>query len=318
MHQPFLSVVIPVHNEEAGLELLFLRLMPVLHGMNRSFEVICVNDGSTDRSQEILEALHQKYPDHLRVLSFTRNCGQHPAIIAGFTAMRGEVAVTMDADLQNPPEDIPKLIALIDRGHDVVGGYRCNRNDPAYRRAVSKLSNLVRQYTTDVHMRDHGCMLRAYLRETVQEILQASDASPFITAMSQYLAINPAEIQVGHEERAAGTSSYNLYGLIRYNFDLITAFSLIPLQILTIVGFFLSACSAVLVFYMTLRRLFIGSDADGVFTLFAILFLLGSVSMAGLGLMGEYVGRIYKEVCRRPRYLAREFTPQKDLLRGVK
>ena len=164
MHQPFLSVVIPVHNEEAGLELLFLRLMPVLHGMNRSFEVICVNDGSTDRSQEILEALHQKYPDHLRVLSFTRNCGQHPAIIAGFTAMRGEVAVTMDADLQNPPEDIPKLIALIDRGHDVVGGYRCNRNDPAYRRAVSKLSNLVRQYTTDVHMRDHGCMLRAYLR----------------------------------------------------------------------------------------------------------------------------------------------------------
>ena len=136
--------------------------------------------------------------------------------------------------------------------------------------------------------------------------------------MSQYLAVNPAEIQVGHEERAAGKSSYDLYGLIRYNFDLITAFSLVPLQILTIVGFFLSACSAVLVFYMTLRHLFVGPEMDGVFTLFAILFLLGSVSMAGLGLIGEYVGRIYKEVCRRPGYPAREFTPQKEALRGVK
>ena len=310
MQQPFLSVVIPIYNEEAVLEFLFLRLMPVLQGMNRSFEVICVNDGSTDRSQEILEAVHQKYPEHVRVLSFNRNCGQHPAIIAGFATMRGKVAVTLDADLQNPPEEIPKLIALIDKGHDVVGGYRCNRNDPAYRRVISKLSNLVRQYTTDIHMRDHGCMLRAYLRETVQQILVASDASPFITAMSQVLAVNPAEIEVGHEERGAGKSHYNLYRLIRYNFDLIIAFSLVPLQVFTIVGSLLSAGSAVLVLYMAFRRLFIGPEADGVFTLFAILFLLVSISMVGLGLIGEYVGRIYKDVSRRPHYLAREFRPK--------
>ena len=311
MQQPFLSVVIPVYNEQTGLEILFSRLMPVLQGMKRPFEVICVNDGSKDHSQEILESLHQKYPEHLRVLSFTRNCGQHPAIMAGFEAMRGEVAVTMDADLQNPPEDIPKLIELIDKGHDVVGGYRYNRSDPAYRRVMSKLSNVVREYMTDIHMRDHGCMLRAYLKRIVQQIIEASDASPFINAMSQYLAENPAEIRVGHEARAAGKSNYNLYKLIRYNFDLIAGFSLVPLQIFTIVGILLSACSGVLVFYMALRRIFIGPEVNSLFfTLFAILFLLVSVSIIGLGLIGEYVGRIYKEVCRRPRYIAKEFRPK--------
>lgn len=310
MKKPFLSVVIPVYNEEAGLEILFSRLMPVLQGMERPFEVICINDGSRDRSQEILESLHARYPDNLRVLSFMRNCGQHPAIMAGFDAMRGEVAVTMDADLQNPPEDIPRLIELIDAGHDVVGGYRCNRNDPAYRRAISKLSNIVREHTTDIHMRDHGCMLRAYRKEIIGQIVEAGDASPFITALSQYLAVNPAEIQVGHEERAAGESNYNLYKLIRYNFDLITGFSLVPLQVFTLVGMALSAFSGLLVFYMLLRRLIIGPEADGLFTLFAILFFLISVSMSGLGLIGEYVGRIYKEVRRRPRYIAKEYKPK--------
>ncbi len=305
--RPFLSVIIPVYNEEAGLEILFSRLMPVLTEMGRPFEVICVNDGSRDNSQKILESLHDRYPDQVRALCFMRNCGQHPAIMAGFEAMRGDVAITMDADLQNPPEDIPKLIALIDAGHDVVGGYRCNRNDPAYRRAISKLSNIVREHMTDIHMRDHGCMLRAYRKEIVDQIITTGDASPFITALSQYLAMNPAEIQVGHEERAAGVSNYNLYKLIRYNFDLITGFSLVPLQLFTIFGMVLSACSGMLVLYMAMRRILVGPEVDGLFTLFAILFLLISVCMTGLGLIGEYVGRIYKEVRRRPRYIAKEY-----------
>lgn len=311
MSNPFLSVVIPVYNEEKGLEILFGRLMPVLENMNRSYEVICVNDGSKDKTLEILQSFQAKYPKNLRILSFLRNCGQHPAIMAGFDTMRGEVAVTMDADLQNPPEDIPRLIELIDAGHDVVGGYRCNRNDPAYRRAVSKLSNVVREYTTNIHMRDHGCMLRAYRKEIIQQIIDSGDASPFVTALSQYFAMNPAEIQVGHEERAAGESNYNIYKLIRYNFDLITGFSLVPLQMFTIVGMSLSMVSGLLVFYMVLRRLFVGPEVDGVFTLFAILFFLISVSMTGLGLIGEYVGRIYKEVRSRPRYIAKEYTVEK-------
>ncbi|MCF8465954.1 MAG: glycosyltransferase [Sneathiella sp.] len=309
MH-PYLSVVIPVYNEEAGLDILFSRLLPVLDGLGRSFEVICVNDGSADNSQAILEKYCQTRPDVIRALSFSRNCGQHTAIMAGFEAMRGELAITMDADLQNPPEDIPKLIELVDQGHDVVGGFRSNRDDPAYRRAISKLSNIFREYTTQIHMRDHGCMLRAYRRDIIEQIIKAGDSSPFITAFSQYLAQNPAEVQVGHEARAAGESNYNLYKLIRYNFDLITGFSVVPLQLFTIFGMAMSFFSGLLVVYMVMRRLIIGPEVDGVFTLFAILFFLISVLMTGLGLIGEYVGRIYKEVRSHPRFIATEFKPE--------
>lgn len=308
--QPSLSVVIPVYNEEATLDILFSRLLPVMDGIGRPFEIICVNDGSADKSWEILQAHCNARPEAVRALGFSRNCGQHTAIMAGFNAMRGEVAITMDADLQNPPEDIPKLIELVDQGHDVVGGFRSNRDDPLYRKAISKLSNIVRERTTEIHMSDHGCMLRAYRREIVEQILKAGDASPFITALSQYLSQNPAEVQVGHEARAGGDSNYTLYRLIRYNFDLITGFSVVPLQLFTIFGMAMSVLSGLLVVYMLLRRLIIGPEVDGVFTLFAILFFMISVLMSGLGLIGEYVGRIYKEVRHHPRYIAKEYIPE--------
>lgn len=304
---PYLSVVIPVYNEEAGLELLVSRLLPVLDGIGKPFEVIFVNDGSKDNSQQILEDLHRRRPEHIRALQFMRNYGQHPAIMAGFEHVRGEVVVTMDADLQNPPEDIPRLLELIERGHDVVGGCRSNRQDTWFRKAISRLSNIVRERITHIHMTDHGCMLRAYRRNIIEQIVESGDASPFITALSQYLAVNPAEIIVGHEERAAGVSNYNLYKLIRYNFDLVTGFSLVPLQLFTIFGAALSALSGVLVIYMLVRRVMLGPEAEGVFTLFAFMFLLISVTMTGLGIIGEYVGRIYKEVRHRPRYVVKEF-----------
>jgi len=240
------------------------------------------------------------------VVEFMRNYGQHPAIMAGFEHVRGDVVVTLDCDLQNPPEDIPKLLALIDAGHDVVGGRRANRQDLAWRKAVSSLSNIVRKKITNIDMGDHGCMLRAYKRSIIDQIVEIGDASPFITALSQELAGNPAEIDVGHEERAAGESNYNLYKLIRYNFDLVTGFSLVPLQLFTLIGMACSGLSFLLVLYMLGRRIFIGAEAEGVFTLFAILFLLISITMTGLGIIGEYVGRIYKEVRHRPRYLVKQ------------
>ncbi len=302
----YLSVVIPVYNEEQTLPILEGRLLPVLDALGKSYEVIFVNDGSRDGSQAVLKSLFEKRPDVIRVVQFMRNYGQHPAIMAGFQKARGEVIVTLDCDLQNPPEDIPRLLAEMDKGHDVVGGYRGTRNDPAWRKAVSKLSNIARERLTGIKMRDHGCMLRAYHRSIIDQIIEADDASPFITALSQFLAANPAEIEVGHEERAAGVSNYNLYKLIRYNFDLVTGFSLVPLQLFTLVGMGLSALSGLLVIYMFLRRIIVGPEAEGVFTLFAILFLLVSVTMTGLGIVGEYVGRIYKEIRRRPRYTVKQ------------
>lgn len=303
---PYISIVIPVYNEEKTLPIMFSRLTPVMDGYGKPYEVIFVNDGSKDNSQGILKELFGKRPDVIRVIEFVRNYGQHPAIMSGFEHVRGEVVVTLDCDLQNPPEDIPKLLALVEQGHDVVGGRRANRQDLAWRKAVSKFSNIVRKKITNIDMGDHGCMLRAYKRSIIDQIVEIGDASPFITALSQEIAGNPAEIDVGHEQRAAGESNYNLYKLIRYNFDLTTGFSLVPLQLFTLAGMLCSGASFLLVVYMVFRRIFLGAEAEGVFTLFAILFFLVSVTMLGLGIIGEYVGRIYKEVRHKPRYIVKQ------------
>lgn len=303
---PYVSIVIPVYNEEKTLPIMFSRLIPVMDKYGKAYEVIFVNDGSKDASQNVLAELFAKRPDVVRAVQFMRNYGQHPAIMAGFEHVRGEAVITLDCDLQNPPEDIPNMLALIEQGHDVVGGYRADRQDLKWRKAVSRFSNIVRKRITNIDMRDHGCMLRAYKRSIIDQIVEIGDASPFITALSQELAGNPAEIPVGHEERAAGESNYNLYKLIRYNFDLMTGFSLVPLQLFTLLGMACSGGSFLLVVYMLLRRAFLGPEVDGVFTLFAILFFLVSVTMLGLGIIGEYVGRIYKEVRHRPRYMIKE------------
>lgn len=301
----YLSVVIPVYNESANLDHLCSRLLPVLDNLQKPYEVILTNDGSKDDSQKILARLHAARPDVIKVIEFARNYGQHPAIMAGFELSQGDVVVTLDADLQNPPEEIPKLLALIDAGHDVVGGYRGNRLDSAYRKFISKMSNIVRAKITKIEMRDQGCMLRAYRREIVRLIVESHESTPFITALAQYFANNPAEVEVAHEERHGGVSNYNLYKLIRYNFDLVTGFSLVPLQLFTMFGLILSALSGVLVLVLGLRRIFIGPESEGLFTLFGILFLLVGVTITGLGIIGEYVGRIYLEVRQRPRYVVR-------------
>ncbi|MGD9649766.1 MAG: glycosyltransferase [Dongiaceae bacterium] len=306
MSAPYLSVVIPVYNEQEVLPILFNRLLPVLDGLGKSFEVIFTNDGSKDKTSQILAEYQAKRPSQIRVIEFLRNYGQHPAIMAGFELAKGEVIVTLDADLQNPPEEIPKLLEFIDKGHDVAGGCRQNRQDTAFRKMISKASNIVRDWITPIRLADHGCMLRAYRRHIVELILASHESSTFIPALAQYFAANPVDVPVKHEERAAGASKYNLFKLIRYNFDLMTAFSLLPLQVFTIVGMVLSAASGLLVVYMIGRRLIIGPEAEGIFTLFAIVFLLIGVLMTGTGLIGEYVGRIYQEVRRRPRYAIRQ------------
>lgn len=297
-----ISIVIPAYNEELSLPLLFPRLTAAMDAYGKPYEIIFINDGSRDQTQMGLVRLFNQRPDVVRVVEFMRNYGQHSAIIAGFGNARGELIVTLDCDLQNPPEDIPLLLAKIEEGHDVVGSYRRERQDVTWRKSASRLANVLRERITRIRMRDQGCMLRAYTKPIVSQILQYGGSTPYIPALGQYFAANPAEVEVGHEERAAGVSNYNFYRLLRLNFDIITYFSLLPLQLFTIIGMLLSACSLALVVYMLIRRIFVGPEVDGVFTLFAILFLLVSVTMTGLGLLGEYVGRIYKEVQQRPQY----------------
>ena len=303
---PELSVVIPVYNEELNLPVLFARLYPVLDALGRTYEVLFTNDGSADGSLALLRAQHAARPDVTRVIDFNANYGQHMAIMAAFERVRGAVVVTLDADLQNPPEEIPRLLERIDAGHDYVGGYRLDRQDSWFRTWASRLVNFVRERTTSIRMTDQGCMLRAYRRGIVEAIVRSGAINTFIPALAYSFAARPAEVGVRHEERHAGVSNYSFYRLVRLNFDLITGFSLAPLQIFTMFALCSAAGSFLLVLVLAGRRIFLGPEEGGLFTLFGILFFLISVTMVGIGLIGEYVGRTYQVVRARQRYHVRE------------
>jgi undecaprenyl-phosphate 4-deoxy-4-formamido-L-arabinose transferase len=302
---PEISVVIPVYNEQENLPALLPRLLPVLDGLKRPYEVIFVDDGSRDGSLAILKSFVEAHPSSVRVLELSRNFGQHPAILAAFQRARGDVVVTLDADLQNPPEEIPKLLARIGEGYDVVGGIRRERRDSWFRRAASRLVNRVTGLITGMHLSDYGCMLRAYARDVINEINACEENATFIPALAQSFSRRPTEVEVAHAERSAGTSKYSLYRLLRLNFDLMTGFSVVPLQIFTLFGFVVAAGGVAFGVFLGIRRLVVGAEVEGVFTLFAILFTVIGVLLAGLGIVGEYIGRIYHEVRRRPRFSVR-------------
>jgi undecaprenyl-phosphate 4-deoxy-4-formamido-L-arabinose transferase len=303
---PEISVVIPVYNEALNLPVLFSRLYPVLDGLGKPYEVIFTNDGSADSSLELLREQYLLRPAVTRIIDFNANYGQHMAIMAAFERVRGQVIVTLDADLQNPPEEIPKLLLLIDVGHDYVGGFRLNRKDSLFRTVASRIINSVRKATTSIEMQDQGCMLRAYRRPIIDAIVRSGANNTFIPALAYSFSGNPTEVGVRHEERHAGESNYSLYMLIRLNFDLITGFSLAPLQVFTMVSMGCAAGSFLLMIVLALRRLILGPEEGGLFTLFGILFFLISVTMVGIGLIGEYVGRTYQVVRVRQRYFVRE------------
>ena len=309
--KPELSVVIPVYNEEAGLEKLFLRLYPALDALGYPYEIVFVNDGSRDRTALILADQFRLRPDVTRAVLFNGNYGQHMAIMAGFKATRGDIVVTLDADLQNPPEEIGNLVAKMREGYDYVGSIRRERQDSAWRTIASKMMNRLRERITHIKMTDQGNMLRAYGRNVIDLINQCSELNTFVPALAYTFARKPTEIVVEHEERAAGESKYSLYSLIRLNFDLVTGFSLMPLQFFSMLGIGLSFLSAALFVLLLVRRFVLGAEVEGVFTLFAIAFFMMGVILFGIGLVGEYVGRIYLQVRGRPRYVVQAILEQK-------
>ena len=305
-----LSVVIPVYNEEAGLATLFARLYPALDRLGLRYEILFVNDGSRDNSVQILAEQFRARPDVTRVVLFNGNYGQHMAILAGFEASRGDITVTLDADLQNPPEEIGNLVAKMREGHDYVGSIRRKRQDSAWRTLASKAMNRLREKITNIKITDQGNMLRAYGRNVIDLINQCGEVNTFVPALAYTFARKPTEITVEHEERSAGESKYSLYSLIRLNFDLVTGFSLVPLQMFSMLGMLLSITSGLLVLLLLVRRLFLGAEAEGLFTLFAIAFFFMGVILFGIGLLGEYVGRIFQQVRARPRYVVQTILQQ--------
>ncbi|MCQ2378987.1 MAG: glycosyltransferase [Victivallaceae bacterium] len=311
----FVSVVVPVYNESGCLDELLSRTLAVLDEIGRRFEFILVDDGSSDDSAEKIVRAAEARPDQVVAVILNRNYGQHNAIMAGFSLVRGDLVVTMDADLQNPPEEIPNLIAAAEKGNDVVGTIRQNRRDTFFRRYASKVVNCAARAATGVMMNDYGCMLRAYRRGVVDAMLQCHERSTFIPVLGNGFARRTTEIPVAHAARTVGDSKYSLWKLINLQFNLLTCMTTLPLRILTYFGLGAGLFGFLLSLYIIVRRLCPGGDTwgnAGVFTLFAVTFILVGIQMIGIGVIGEYIGRIYTDVRARPRFFIEKIVGRKN------
>ena len=309
----YLSVVVPVYNEEGCLQELIDRTLKACEETKKKFEIILIDDGSEDGTLGILQAASKKHDDIVVSCILNRNYGQHSAIMAGFSIVRGDLIVTIDADLQNPPEEIPRLVAKAEEGYDVVGTIRQNRQDTIFRRYASKIVNKAAQKATGVNMKDYGCMLRAYRINIVKAMLECRENSTFIPVLGNSFARYTCEIDVKHDERAVGESKYSVWKLINLQFNLLTCMTTFPLRVLSIIGGFISGLGALLGIYILIMRYVMGETwaMQGVFTLFAILFFICGFQITALGIVGEYIGRIYTDVRARPRYFIEEILGHK-------
>ncbi|HBO3796272.1 TPA: undecaprenyl-phosphate 4-deoxy-4-formamido-L-arabinose transferase [Pseudomonas aeruginosa] len=298
------SVVIPVYNEEASLPELLRRTEAACLELGRAFEIVLVDDGSRDRSAELLQAAAERDGSAVVAVILNRNYGQHAAILAGFEQSRGDLVITLDADLQNPPEEIPRLVERAAQGYDVVGSIRAERQDSAWRRWPSRLVNLAVQRSTGVAMHDYGCMLRAYQRSIVEAMLACRERSTFIPILANGFARHTCEIRVAHAERAHGESKYSAMRLLNLMFDLVTCMTTTPLRLLSLVGGGMALAGFLFALFLLVLRLAFGAAwaGNGLFVLFAVLFMFSGVQLLGMGLLGEYLGRMYSDVRARPRF----------------
>ena len=307
-----LSVVIPLYNEEKNLEPLYQQLKAALDGAGREYEIIIVDDGSTDRSFEVLKRLHED-DERLKVIRFRRNFGQTAAFAAGFDHSQGEVVITMDADLQNDPADIPLLLRKIEEGYDVVSGWRLPRQDPFLtRRLPSMIANWLISQVTGVHLHDYGCSLKAYRREVVKNVQLYGELHRFIPALASWMGISVAEVSVRHYPRRFGSSKYGLSRTSRVLLDLLTvrfllSYSTRPIHIFGGLGLISFAVGIGLGGYLSFVKFVLGQNiGDRPLLLLAILLMVLGVQLISMGLLGEMMVRTYYEVLNKPTYVVRE------------
>lgn len=308
MNPRLISLVIPVYNEQKNLPELIQRCLAVGADLSGDFELILVDDGSSDASADLIGEFADKEPEHVVAVLLNRNYGQHAAVLAGMAEARGDVVVTLDADLQNPPEEIPKLLEAIRGGCDVAAGVRQRRRDSRFRVTASRWMNWIMQKITGVRVGDYGCMLRAYRRDIVDAVLECEERSAYIPALANSFAGNIADVEVAHAERSAGESKYSVGKLLNLYFDLLVSTTTAPLRMLSFLGTGLALLGAGFGLSLLVLRLWLGPEwaAQGVFTIFALLFIFLGVQLLGMGLLGEYIGRISKDVQARPRFLVKQ------------
>ncbi len=308
-----LSVVIPVYNEEENLQELLTRTLEACDKLNATYEIILVDDGSSDLSASMIEQAAKENPEKVRGVFLATNFGQHAAVTAGLQTSFGKYVITMDADLQNPPEELHKLLEKLREGYDVVGTIRANRQDTFFRKLASRIVNrMARKLCHGRTMRDYGCMLRGYSRPVVDAILKCGEHGKFIPMLAMSFGRRVTEIEVNHAERTAGQSKYNFWKLIALQYDLLTGTSTFPLRLLTIFGFLLAVGGilfgiAIFIFSQ------IDKDwgAEGIFALFAVQFVFTGGTFAALGLIGEYIGKIHLNTRARPQFIIAHTTMDK-------
>lgn len=307
-----ISVVIPVYNEEDSLDRLYSELKESLGRLDKAHEILFVDDGSRDRSLECLKRIRDADPA-VKVISFRKNFGQTAALSAGFDHARGDIVITMDADLQNDPADIPMLLDKIGEGYDLVSGWRHDRKDKwLSRRLPSILANKLISWATDVTLNDYGCTLKAIRQEVVQNITLYGELHRFIPAVASWMGVRIAEVKVNHRARVAGESKYGISRVIRVLLDLITVKFLLsysgrPIQFFGLPGLLCGTLGGLIAVYLTIQRLFFGvALGDRPLLLLAVLLIIVGIQFIVFGLLGELQIRTYHETLKKPIYFIKE------------
>ncbi|STU55238.1 Polymyxin resistance protein ArnC [Klebsiella pneumoniae subsp. ozaenae] len=308
------SVVIPVYNEQDSLPELLRRTDAACATLGRQYEILLIDDGSSDDSARMLTEAAEAEGSHVVAVLLNRNYGQHSAIMAGFSHVTGDLIITLDADLQNPPEEIPRLVAKADEGYDVVGTVRQNRQDSIFRKTASKMINRLIQRTTGKAMGDYGCMLRAYRRHIIDAMLNCHERSTFIPILANTFARRAVEIPVMHAEREFGDSKYSFMRLINLMYDLVTCLTTTPLRLLSIFGSVIAllASPSACCWWCCVWPLARSGPAEGCLCSSPCCSCSSGAQFVGMGLLGEYIGRIYNDVRARPRYFIQRVVRQPE------
>ncbi|HMK59905.1 MAG TPA: glycosyltransferase family 2 protein [Dissulfurispiraceae bacterium] len=300
------SVVVPLYNEEENVEMLDDRLRETLTDIGSDYEIVYVDDGSTDKTLQLLEELQKKDP-HIVVLSLRRNFGQTAAFAAGFDFARGDIVVTMDGDLQNDPKDIPRLLDAI-KDCDLVSGWRKKRKDDFLRTFLSKIANGLISKVTGVRLHDYGCSLKAYRRDVVKNLKLYGEMHRFIPAVASWYGVRIAEIETTHHPRLRGKSKVGMSRTIKVPLDLVTvkflqSFSTKPIQFFGPLGLFFGLAGMAVSLYLTATKFLKGIDIGGrpLLLLGALLIIVG-IQFIGMGLLGEMIVRVYHESQKKPIY----------------
>lgn len=305
MANPEFSVVIPIYNEEENIPELYRRLTSVMEKLG-TYEIIMVDDGSNDESWKLIKEFHEK-DSRVKGLSFSRNFGHHIAITAGLDHAQGEAVILMDGDLQDPPEEIPKLYEKFKEGYDLIYGIRQKRQDPFFKKLTSFLFWSILRRFSGVDMPKGQTMLRILSRRLVDVLKEMREYARFIHGMMAWTGFNVAQIEVEHSPRIKGRSKYNIPRLFKLAFHAVTSFSTVPLRLAIYTGIFSSFMSLLVGLYFIYKKIFYNIPVLGYASIIVSIFFVGGIQLLMLGILGEYLGRTYQEVQKRPLYILKEY-----------